>query len=72
MLTRILYRVAAIHFFGMACACWLAAAGFVLLQVGGLDIEALMTAVVFLVAGLIAANCSGDAWRMGRYDPLYD
>jgi hypothetical protein len=72
MLTRVLYRIAAVHFFAMACFCWVVSAGFVALQLSGGSFDSLAFAALFLGAGALAMQCAGEAWRAGRYDPLYD
>jgi hypothetical protein len=74
MLTRIGYRAFSIVFFTLAIVSWLIAAAAVVAAVGpqGINVSACGTAFLSAVFAFWAHMLSIEAWRKGRYDPLYD
>jgi hypothetical protein len=72
MLSRLIYRTVSVFFFLLGILSWFA--GFSVVQgaappPGLADLALGMAA---LVAGSMALRCASEAWRAGRYDPLYD
>jgi hypothetical protein len=74
MLTRIGYRAFSVLFFTLAIISWLIAAAAVAAQIGAqdLNVSACGTAFLSAVFAFWAHMLSIEAWRKGRYDPLYD
>jgi hypothetical protein len=74
MLTRIGYRAFSVLFFLLAILCWLIAAAAVAAQIGAQDLNVSASGTAFLSAvfAFWAHMTSCEAWRKGRYDPLYD
>jgi hypothetical protein len=72
MLTRFLYRVVALFFFLLAGACVLVAVGSLaaVIVAGRFDLIPMGAWAAFFAYML--SGSADRAWRMGRYDPLYD
>jgi hypothetical protein len=74
MLTRFGYRAFSVVFFLLAIACWLIAAAAIAAQIvtPELSVSASGTAFLSAVFAFWAHMTSCEAWRKGRYHPLYD
>jgi hypothetical protein len=73
MATRIVYRAVSVFFLAQGLAACAAAALSFLAQVKtGPDLGIVFLSLVLGFVGWLAIKVSRDAWRQGRYDPLYD
>jgi hypothetical protein len=71
MLTRIAYRIVAAVFFLMTVACVLVAVGCLIAQIGG-HYELIPMGLWAAFFAWLLGGATAEAWRTGRYDPLFD
>lgn len=72
MIARFLYRVVAVVFFLVAMFCWATGLACIVAQLSGFHPEYIPMALWAVLFAFLASMCSSEAWRAGRYDPLYD
>jgi hypothetical protein len=71
MLSRIVYRIVSVFFFLAAIVCWIMAALCVVGLIARPDPDFLWLGLWSGVLAFFMGGASKDAWRAGRYDPLY-
>jgi hypothetical protein len=72
MLSRIIYRIVSVLFLFASIASWLTGIVCTAGQLFEFHPVLIPMAIWGYVLGFLLSGASNDAWRAGRYDPLYD